>query len=121
MLQDLKKDKIKIGVVTARYRNTTKLIMDERGWNDFFDALIVGDEVGKPKPSPMPFEIAIKKIGVKPRECLVVGDGCYDMISGRAAGCKTCRALYGYGGKEPCAAKADFEINSLKEVLKIVL
>lgn len=121
VLGELKKNGVKIGVVTARYRYTTNLILEKFGWQNAFDAVIAGDEVESPKPHPMPFEMAAKKIGETPENCLVVGDGCNDMLSGRTAGCKTCRALYGYGGSEPCAAKADFEISSLKQVLEIVL
>ncbi len=119
-LGELGKNGVKIGIITARYRPTTELIVKQHRLDEYVGAVVCGDDFPEGKPHPRPCLEAAKKLGVEAKNCLVVGDGCSDVMSGKAAGAKTCRALYGYGGRAPCEAKADFEITSIKQVLKIV-
>ncbi len=121
VLKALKENDVKIGIVTARYRKSTDYILEQMKLDPYCQALVYGDDPFKGKPHPQPFEETAKMLGEKPVDCLVVGDGCADIIGGNAAGSMTCRALYGYGGMEPCKGKADFEIRSLPELLAIVL
>ena len=120
VIEKTKKKGLMAGIVTSRYRASTELVLKKIGLNNLVDVLVSGDDFAESKPSPIPFLEAIKRIGKKPVECLVVGDGCADIIAGKAAGCITCRAVYGYGGKEECSAKEDYRINSLEEVLEII-
>jgi len=119
-LDKLRASGLKLAIVTGRFRRTTNIVMAHTGLDKKVDFILCSDEMEKTKPHPHPFLAAAKKLGVPPSECLVVGDGSYDIISGNAAGMKTCRAMYGYGAQEPCPEKPDFEIDDVKEVLEIV-
>jgi len=45
------------------------------GMDSFFDAVITFDDTGKTKPDEAPFRAALKKLGVKPEEAVMVGAG----------------------------------------------
>ncbi len=46
----------------------------KKGWYKYFDALILSHEIGILKPQKKIYDIAIKKLKVKPEECLFVDD-----------------------------------------------
>lgn len=119
LLKQLNQGGVKVGIVTARYRKSTDRLLEELGLAQYCQARAYGDDAWKGKPHPEPFLETAKMLGERPGDCLVVGDGCADIVGGKEAGCKTCRALYGYGGMEACV-KSDFEVSSIGEVSAIV-
>jgi HAD superfamily hydrolase (TIGR01549 family) len=56
------------------YTPTVERILREAGLLDRFEAIIVSDAVGWRKPRAAIFETAFACMGVRPRECLFVGD-----------------------------------------------
>jgi phosphoglycolate phosphatase len=58
--------------------------------------VVSGDDAPQPKPSPATLLLACEKIGVKPENCIYVGDAERDIQAGKAAGMKTVVALFGY-------------------------
>lgn len=60
--------------------------------------VVGGDSTPHPKPHPAPLLEAARQVGVRPIECLYVGDDLRDMQAGRAAGMGTVAATYGYLG-----------------------
>ncbi len=54
---------------------------------DPFGVLVVGDEVGKPKPHPEPFQKAATRLGATPSDCLAVEDSPTGVLAAIAAGC----------------------------------
>jgi 2-phosphoglycolate phosphatase len=62
-------------------------------------AVVGGDSTPHAKPHPAPLLEAARQVGVKPIECVYVGDDLRDVQAGKAAGMATVAALYGYLGK----------------------
>lgn len=60
--------------------------------------VVGGDSTPHPKPHPAPLLEAARQVGVKPIECIYVGDDVRDVQAGRAAGMPTVAATYGYMG-----------------------
>ncbi len=60
--------------------------------------VVGGDSTPHPKPHPAPLLEAARQVGVKPIECIYVGDDVRDVQAGRAAGMATVAATYGYLG-----------------------
>lgn len=58
--------------------------------------VVSGDTCSRSKPHPEPILHACSLIGCAPTDTWYVGDAGRDMQAGRAAGCKTVAALYGY-------------------------
>ncbi|WP_444345676.1 HAD hydrolase-like protein, partial [Phascolarctobacterium succinatutens] len=65
---------------------------------------------------------ACAKLGVKPEECLCVGDSPFDLQSGRSAGAKTVAVRYTAFGWEKLLeeGRPDFVIARPQELLEIV-
>lgn len=55
---------------------------------DAFDAIVTGSDVVQKKPAPDIFLLAAKRIGLDPKDCLVVEDAPNGIAAGKAAGCK---------------------------------
>jgi N-acetyl-D-muramate 6-phosphate phosphatase len=61
-------------------------------------AVVGGDSTPYSKPHPEPLLEAARQVGVKPIECVYVGDDVRDVQAGKAAGMATVAATYGYLG-----------------------
>ena len=85
-------------------------------------ALVCGDTTPHTKPHPAPLHEAMRQIGVRPAQCVYVGDDERDMLAGRAAGVATVAARYGYLGAGAMVERwpADAFINSPAELLNIL-
>ncbi len=120
VLAELEKRGVKVGLVTARKTRSTKMMLEHTGLGDFVRELIAPDNFAKNKPSPEPFLECARLLGLPAGKCLVVGDGCADITGGHAAGMKTALAGYGYGAAHGCDQKADFVLESVADVLKLI-
>ncbi len=70
------------------------------------------------KPKPDVLLRAIAALGVKPEDCLMVGDSVPDIIAARAAGVSVCAVSYGYGNPEELRAHSpDFWLDDLGAIL----
>jgi putative hydrolase of the HAD superfamily len=114
---------LKLGVITQGkpVKQWEKLI--RLGLQHFFDEVIITDEVGLKKPSADLFRYAAKKIGVKPEECVMVGDRLDTDIEGaKKVGMKTVRVLQGKYKQQKVTKKnkPDYTIKNLSSMLKII-
>ena len=82
--------------------------------------IITYDESREKKPSPAPFNLALDKLKLSPKECLMIGDWAErDVVGAKAVGMKTVFARYGdtFNTMHP---GSDYDINSISELINIV-
>ena len=121
-LSALRNRGLKLGVVTdAHYGNALKRLR-KAGLEEYFDAIITVDMSGKAKPSPEPFLLGMKKLGVNASETILVGDSIRrDIIPAKELGMLTVHAAYGdrnfHEGEKD---EADHVIHGIHEVIGIV-
>jgi HAD superfamily hydrolase (TIGR02253 family) len=92
------------------------------GLDPFFDAVVTMADARKQKTSTAPFKVALKKLGIKPEESLMIGDRITrDVNTAKKLGIKTVYARYG-DENPPLKGKsgADFEINNISEMISVV-
>ncbi len=85
-----------------------------------FEPVLTFDDTGVRKPSPKPFEMALKQLEVKPEEALMIGDWPdRDVVGAKQIGMKTIFARYGdtFGTVE---SGADWDVNDVYEVVGII-
>jgi len=121
---------IRLGIVSDAPSINAWIRLVEMHITDFFDAVVTFDDTGTTKPSPLPFKAALKRLNVKPEECMFVGDYVNKDIKGASAmGMKTAFAKYGAvivekGGKtrpyRPRQSGADYELRDVSEVVSAV-
>jgi HAD superfamily hydrolase (TIGR01549 family) len=67
--------------------DTIRASLENIGYADLFDCIVVSGDLGFAKPHPRPFEVVAKKLGVSPKETLHVGDNWLaDVQGGKRAG-----------------------------------
>ena len=64
----------------------TKLILKQIGLSDFFDAVADGNDIKNSKPDPEVFLCAAGKLGIAPKDCMVVEDADAGVEAALAAG-----------------------------------
>jgi phosphoglycolate phosphatase len=86
----------KLAVVSNKPRAMCVQILDALGFQGAFSLVLGGDSLPRKKPDPAPLLHALESLDVPPERALMVGDGAQDMRAGRAAGCATAAALWGF-------------------------
>jgi len=117
LIKFLKKN-YKLALVTSTSRKIQRKVFKEYDLNKYFDIVINGDLVKKGKPDPEPYALAIKKLGFKPNECVVIEDADNGVLSAKRAGAKVI-AITNTLPKSRLK-KADFIVNNLFEIKEIV-
>ncbi|CAG7642747.1 Pyrophosphatase PpaX [Paenibacillus solanacearum] len=80
---------IKMGVITGKSRQAYRISAEALDLDRYFDVVITGDDVQRPKPDPEGIDMALASLGVKREEAVFVGDSDADIAAGRAAGLRT--------------------------------
>lgn len=116
----LREKGLKLGIVSDAPRMRAWLRLAEMGLTDFFDVVVTLDDTGKLKPDKIPFEAAVKKLGVDAGDILFVGDNPERDIKGaKQAGMGTALAKYGQWVKSN-GVKADHNLKQVSDVLRAV-
>jgi len=89
-----------------------------------FDFVLAGDIVGRKKPDPEIYLLALKKAGLKPEQCIVIEDSRNGVLAANAAGMHIVATTNGYTEKEDltdadiivtCLGDPDGEKGTLKK------
>ncbi len=106
-----------MAVVSARDEKSTMRFLNQFDLVKYFDVIVTGLSAPYTKPYPHPILFAAQKMGVKPEECLMIGDTTVDMRAGRSAGAQTVGVLCGFGEeKELRRLGADFILKSTSDL-----
>ncbi len=98
ILENLKKQNKKIAVITNKYYDISKEILEKLNIFEYIDLLLGGDSVENKKPHPEPVLKAMETLKVI--NPVIVGDSETDIKSGKEAGIKTILVEYGFGKVE---------------------
>ena len=120
LLQAIEDKGLKWGIVTNKPRRFTQALIKSMGLDKRAACIVSGDDAPLPKPSPATLLLACERIGVKPSNCVYVGDAERDIQAGKAAGMQTVVALFGYIGvsDKPTDWGAEVMIKTPFELLK---
>jgi len=89
------------GVVTNKPGWLTQPLMTELHLASRAACIISGDSTPNPKPAPDPLLMACDQLGVKPKDCVYVGDDLRDIDAAKAAKMRSVSAGWGYTGSTP--------------------
>ncbi len=82
---ELKEAGVPIALVTSSVRPMVEAMLKHVPAG-LFDAVVTADDVASHKPSPEPYLLAMKLLGVEPSGCVVLEDSMAGVTSGLAAG-----------------------------------
>jgi pyrophosphatase PpaX len=86
VLVRLKDEGRRLGIVTAKRRQTVELAFARIPIAHLFETVLGGDETERHKPDPEPLLLALERLGSKPEEAAYVGDAPFDVQAAKAAG-----------------------------------
>lgn len=110
-----------LAIVSARGERGIRAFLSEFRLEDHFHCVACAQTCRRTKPYPDPILWAAEQMGVRPEECLMVGDTTVDILAGKAAGAQTVGVLCGFGEEaELRRAGADLILRHTKD-LAIIL
>ena len=120
LLKALKAQGIIVGVVSNKADGMTQLII-EKLLDGYFDIVHGKLEGFLPKPDPKLTLLVMSKLGVKPDECIFVGDSGMDAALGVNCGAVPVGALWGFRTKEELIENgAEYTIDNPLTLLDIL-
>ena len=121
LLEELKRRKIRIAVLSNKPHDRAVDNVEGIFGKGYFD-LVNGQKDSIPrKPDPAGAYLTAEKLGVKPKECLYIGDSETDMKTGAAAGMDTAAVLWGFRKKEELLAyRPQYVVQQPGEILHFV-
>ena len=93
----------------------TPFILERLGLADFFDAVSDGNNITRAKPDPEVFLTAAERLGLQPKDCLVIEDAFSGVEAGLAGGFDT--AAIGYAALHE---KPTYKLETFSDILKIM-
>ena len=95
-LKTLEEVGVRWGVVTNKHAWLTEPLLESLDLHRRAACVVSGDSAPHPKPHPAPVLLACEQLAIAPGAAAYVGDSRTDIESGRAAGCTTVSAGWGY-------------------------
>ena len=119
-LAELMRMGLKIAVISDAPKLEVWLRIVSLGLHHYFDHVITSEDMGVKKPSPEPFRKALRMLGTRPSETIMVGDWAErDILGAKNLKIRTAWAKYGntFDTKE---SGADFELDDIYELVGII-
>ncbi len=117
VLRELHSRGVKMAVVTNGFKEVQYRKLKNSGIDNFFEAVIISEEVGFHKPSPLIFKKAVEAIGADKSATLMVGDDIVNDIEG-AQIFGISQYFYNYK-RVVCEAGPTYESDSLNGILEL--
>ncbi len=113
---------LQLAICSSRGRPTLEGFVKTFRLEHYVSMVVSANDVERHKPHPEPVQKILAALGIAPGEAVVVGDASYDILMGRAAGCRTVGVTYGnQSAADLRAAGADHLIDDFADLLTIPL
>lgn len=113
---------VAMAVVTSKTSATALRGLKLYDMDKYFVAVIGVEDSQRHKPDPEPVLVALSRLKLPAKDCLMVGDSPHDIISGRRAGVKTAAVRWtSVPWKDVVTSQPDFIINTPKDILSLSL
>ena len=90
---------LSVAIVTNKKDDITHIMVDEL-YGDVFDVVCGTTDQYPPKPDPALTHSVMERLGVKPEECIFIGDSCVDMQTAVNSGALAVGETWGFRGRE---------------------
>ena len=108
---------LRTGLVTNAPAANVRHVLTLLGLSDIFDPLILGEELPRSKPDPLPYQTALRALGIGPDEALVFEDSHPGIRAAKAAGILTVGLTTTLSAEALRAAGADATVGDFLDPL----
>lgn len=120
LLKYLKENNYKIAVASSSDTADIKNNLEKTKLEKYIDEIASGAEVENGKPAPDVFLLAAKRLGVDPKDCLILEDSKAGIKAGKASGAMVFMVPDMYTVDKECEDIADRILTNLGEVIEIL-
>jgi len=120
LLKYLKENNYKIAVASSSDTADIKNNLEKTKLEKYIDEIASGAEVENGKPAPDVFLLAAKRLGVDPKDCLILEDSKAGIKAGKASGAMVFMVPDMFTVDEECEDTADRILTNLGEVIEIL-
>ena len=85
-LTKLKAENYQMAVCSNSIRKTMDILFERAKIKDYFDFYLSNEDVDESKPNPEIYELAMRKLNVKPEECLILEDNEHGINAAKSSG-----------------------------------
>lgn len=118
ILNDVQEKRFKIALASSSSHRFINVVLNRFNLNKYFEIVISADDLkGKGKPYPDIFLETARKLGVEPKDCLVIEDSKNGIIAAKRAG-MFCIAYDQDGSIKQYKNLADYSSKDFKEIVK---
>jgi pyrophosphatase PpaX len=112
----------RLGIVTAKRRDTAELAFARVALGHLFETVVGGDETERHKPDPEPLLLAAERLGADPAETAYVGDSPFDVRAAKAAGMYAVAVTWGriHDRSRLEAEQPDAIVDTAEELLAVL-
>jgi pyrophosphatase PpaX len=112
----------RLGVVTAKRRDTAELAFATVPLGHLFEVIVGGDETERHKPDPEPLLLGAERLGADPAQTAYVGDSPFDVLAAKAAGMYAVAVTWGRIHDRPKleTAEPDAIVERAEELLAVL-
>ncbi len=120
ILNTIESGNLSWGIVTNKPSRFTNPLVKNLGLAKRAACVVSADTTAKSKPHPLPMQHAAALAGVKPEQCIYIGDAATDIEAGKAAGMQTAIAGWGYiaPSENTSLWNADLEFQTPQELMQ---
>ena len=120
LLKYLRENNYKIAVASSSDTADIKNNLEKTKLEKYIDEIASGAEVENGKPAPDVFLLAAKRLGVDPKDCLILEDSKAGIKAGKASGAMVFMVPDMYTVDKECEDTADRILTNLGEVIEIL-
>jgi phosphoglycolate phosphatase len=119
-LAELHRQGVPMAILTNKPVRISNRILDALQAANYFRVVYGGNSFETKKPDPLGAKTIVAELAVSPSETLLVGDSEVDVQTARNAGMQAAFANYGFGVYNRDAFPADYYLDRIDELLRVV-
>jgi len=120
VLQAAQAHGLKLGVCTNKPEKLSLRLLKDIGLAPYFGAVVGGDTLPVLKPDPEPYFEVARRLGVDPKNTIMIGDSETDIRTAKNAGVPVIAVSFGYTPKHVSAFDPDHVIDHYDEAWPIM-
>lgn len=121
LLKNVKRWKRKSALATSGIQEYADEVLKQLNLENFFEAIVTGDQVKNPKPAPDCFLLAAKRLRSKPNACAVLEDSTHGITAAKKAGMLAIAVENSVHPAHQDLSMADILVHRLDEITKKML